>query len=230
MTTALQMITRGMRIAQVLQKGESLDNDEAQDGLYAMNSMLDSWSIDRLYVYQILDEAFTLTVGTTSYTIGSGGVFNTTRPSKLDNSCFLRLGSLDYPVTLIDNQAYASILDKTITGLPTMIYYEPAYPLGTIYFNRKPDQAYSFHCKSWKQLQQFTALTDTLSLPPGYQEAIEWSFAERYGLEYNDSIPAQVKEIAAQARRLISSVNSPDSIMQIEAANRRRYTMNIYTG
>ena len=59
MTTATQIITRAMRLARVIGKGETPDADESADGLQALNTMLDSWQIKRLFVYQIREESFT---------------------------------------------------------------------------------------------------------------------------------------------------------------------------
>jgi len=229
MTTALQMITRSMRLAGAIGKGESLDADEAADGLYALNSFMDALSIERLMVYQVLDEAFNLVAGTASYTIGSSGAFNTTRPSKLVDTCFLRLNNIDYPLEIIDEAAYAAIPDKTIQSLPDQIFYEPSYPLATIYFNRKPDQAYSFHCKSWKQLQSFSALTTDLALPPGYQRMIEYGFAEDYGNEFLDGVPPNVSRIAAKLKSKLKTINLPTTIMSVETLSNRS-VQNINVG
>jgi hypothetical protein len=43
-TTAIDLITRSMRLARVLSKGEPLDADESADGLAALNSMMASLS------------------------------------------------------------------------------------------------------------------------------------------------------------------------------------------
>ncbi len=227
MATAISIISRGMRLVGALQKGEVPDADESVDGLYVLNSMLDFFSVKKYLVYQILDESFTLTAGTASYTVGSGGAFSTTRPDKLEDSCYLEINNISYGLDLIDEQRYAAIPDKTVTTMPKRVFYYPSMPTGTIYFDSKPDQAYTFHLKSWKQLQQFSSLTTTLSLPPGYQEMIETSFAERYGIEFNFEIPNDVKLMAADARRTLGIVNAPDMIMSPDIGSRRRY--NIYS-
>src|SRR3989304_3628268 len=98
MTTALQIMTRSMRLAGVIGKGESLDADESADGLAALNSMLESWQTDRLFVYQIREDKFTLLTGFFGYTVGTGGDFNIPRPVKLEDTCFILKDNVQYPV------------------------------------------------------------------------------------------------------------------------------------
>ena len=40
-----------------------------------LNTMMESWSLERLMVYQLLQESKALTASTGSYTIGTGGAF-----------------------------------------------------------------------------------------------------------------------------------------------------------
>ena len=55
MATANDMISRALRLIGVLGQGRRvLDTNEATDGLAALNTMLDSWSIDRSMIYQQL--------------------------------------------------------------------------------------------------------------------------------------------------------------------------------
>lgn len=231
MPTAIQMINQAYILTNQTALGETVTADEANYALYRLNAMLDSWQTQRLNVYYILSEAFTLTPGDGEYTIGTGGNFNTVRPIRIDDSCFLRLSDVDYPVALKDEQAYAAIPVKNIQSLPSFFYYQESYPLGIIRFNYLPDQAYSFHIKSTKQLQSFTSLTDSLALPPGYQQAIEMSLAEILCIGGGYPISPDLKKAAYDARIAVKTINSPAPIMQSEAAYMtRRDRYNIYVG
>lgn len=93
MTTALGIIKSAMRKVGVLTKTENPSADEAQDGLEMLNDLLSSFSNDSMVIYARYSEDFTLSGGTGSYTIGTGGAFNTARPVKII-SAFIRLGML----------------------------------------------------------------------------------------------------------------------------------------
>jgi hypothetical protein len=110
--TALDIIKRAMRICGVIGQNETPTSSEADDGLVALNDMLDSWSTDRTYIYSILQENFPLSAGVVTYTIGTGGTFNTNRPIAIDN-VFIRLNGADFPVKEINSQDYNSITVKT---------------------------------------------------------------------------------------------------------------------
>ena len=233
MATALSMITRAMRLAGVIGKGETPDSDESADGLVALNAMLESWSIDRLFAYYIVSETLTMVSGDGSYTMGSSGDLNTTRPTQLDDSCFITVDGIDLPLSLITEQQYASIVLKTVeTNVPIVLYPEYGYPLVTLKFWPVPSVSMTASIKSWKQLQQFTDLTTALSMPPGSQRAIEFSLAEEFGPEFGATIPRKVEQIAAAARRSLKRINlaSQMPIMQTGIPNRIRPALNIYTG
>lgn len=219
MATALGLITRGMRLAGTIGKGEIPDDDEAQDGLVALNAMLDSWQIQRLYVYQVRTEQFTWDANDQTQTVGSGGDFNTDLPTQVDGSSSFTINSIDYAVTLIDNDAWSAIPDKTTTSsFPWWLYVEYGAALVTLYAYPIPDANITFNLRTWKRLQQFSALTTELALPPGNERAIAFSLAEEFGgPEFGISVPVDVRRIAASARRALKRINSLSPIMASEA-------------
>lgn len=230
MATALQLITRSMRLATVLSKGETLDTDEAQDGLTALNSMLTSWETERLYVYQVREETFTWAANQQERTVGAAGDFVTTRPMKVTDNCTFLLNNVTYPVQLIDVDAWAAIPDKTTTStFPSYLYPEYGTALVTLHAWPIPSASITFLLRSWRRLQTFATLTDVLDLPPGMERAIVYSFAEEYGPEFGVAIQPTVQRIAASARRNIKTINSPSPIMKSEVGymTRDRWS-NIY--
>lgn len=229
MATALDLIKRAMRLAQVSTKGETPDNDESQDGLDALNTMLDSWQVDRLFVYQIREESFTWAANDQTQTVGSGGDFNTDLPTRIADDCAFVVNSIDFPAQLIGIDAWTQIPDKTTTStFPWFIYPEYGAALVTLSCYPIPSANVSFKLRTWKRLQSFTALTTDLSLPPGYQRAIEFSLAEEIAGEYGTEIPPRVSAIAMNARRLLRKINSPSPVMRSDAGRlTRRHTANV---
>ena len=92
------------------------------------------------------------------------------------------------------------------------------------------------HIFSWKQLQQFAALTTALALPPGYKRAIEYNLAIEYGPEFGEGFDDQqwkkVIGIATQSKANIQRINAPAPIMRSEVGvlTRRWPAGNIYSG
>src|SRR3990167_2307112 len=219
MATALSMITRAMRLARAIGKGEPLDSDESADGLVALNAMLDSWQIDRLFVYQIVQGSYTWPASTTSLTIGSAGNFNVQRPVRIDSAFVVDSNSQWYPVDVLqDRTEYDSIVTKTTeSSLPKYLFMDSAYPLGVIYLYPVPSVALTLKLNTWQTLQSFASLATDIALPPGYQRAIEYSLAEEFGPEFGVTIPPKVEKIALQSRAAIQNLNMPSLVARVDS-------------
>jgi hypothetical protein len=235
MATANDMISRALRLIGVLGQGRrTLTDNEKTDGLDALNTMLDSWSIDRSKIYQLLTETHTLSAGTADYSIGSGGTIDTTRPVRIEQAFIRDSSNYDYPVTIINKKAYDMVTLKTTQSRPKYLYYDEIFPLAFIRLIYTPSDADTLHFTSWKQLQQFSTATTALSMPPGYQRAIEYNLALELHPEYPGSqLNPRVDAIAKDSLSKITSINQDtevldvtDPIITIEGRSHR----NIFTG
>ena len=236
MTTAIDMITRSGRIAGALGKSETPDADEASNGLQALNTMLESWSIERLAVPYIVQEQLTLSSQQSAYTMGAGGDLNTARPTRIDDTCFVTSNGVNFPLQLIDRAAYAALPVPTLEcNLQWYLFVDYSYPLVTLNFYPVPNTSGVAQIASWKQLQSFPLLTTVLSLPPGYERAIVYNLAiEYWGSEMGTAavIPASVERIANKSKANIKRINAPSPIMQSEVGymNYRNYGNGIRQG
>lgn len=214
--TALDIIKRAMKIAGVLGQNETPTSSEADDGLDALNDMLDSWSTDRTYIYSILQENFPLSNGVTTYTIGTGGTFNTNRPVAIDN-VFIRLNGADFPVKEIDSQDYNSITVKTTNGgIPQYYFYNPSFPLATISLWGAPSAGAVIYLNTWQQLTQFADLSTNYSFPQGYARALKYNLAKELAPEFGTKLTPEALEIANKSEAIIRSKNLPAPVMKTE--------------
>lgn len=223
-TTAVGMIKRSMRLAGSIGVGEEPTDDEAQDGLTALNSMLGSLSTERqASAYYVVEETLTLT-NATEYTVGPSGDLNTTRPSRIEDSNFIRYGSgssaYDLPITLLNYEAYAAIVAKGITSnMAFYMFVSMENPLVKLKFYPIPTGSGGvLHLFSWKQLQQFSTLTTALSLPIGYEEMIVSNLAIRWaGPEFGLVPPKAVQDLAVRSLAAIKRINATSPIARSEA-------------
>jgi hypothetical protein len=199
--TALDIITAGMRKAGILTKTESPSADEAQDGLEMLNDLLASNANEDLFVYARTLESFTLSGGVADYTIGSGGDFNTVRPVFIANA-YVRIGTLDYPLSVIQDGDYADISLKNLASIPYWLNYTNAYPLATIKLYPVPSAGWTLFLLSEKPLSEFT-LNQTVSLPPGWARYLKNQLAVEMAPEYGQQAPAETVDIAAKAMAAI---------------------------
>lgn len=234
MATALSMITRACRIARAIGRNQTLTAQEGADGLIALNAMLDSWQTQELFIYSIRDETFSWTGAAASRTVGAAGNFVTDRPVEVDVSSYFRISGQDFPVKLIDSESYSSLPIKTTTSsFPMWMFVDyTSSALVTLYVYPVPQATLTFHLRTRKRLQSFSALGDTVALPPGYQDAIEYSLAERYGPEFGVVILPDVHRMATEARANIQRANAtiPTMVSEVAYMNRPSTGSNVYAG
>lgn len=210
-TSALDIINGAARLLGVIFKSETLTADEANDGLVALNDMLDQWSNDNLITYAMTLESFALT-GAASYTIGTGGAFNTSRPINIA-SAVVRLSSVDYPLTIITQQEYQEDISvkSTTSSIPEYLTYDNGYPLGTINMYAIPTSGSTLRILSNKPLSNLSALTTTIDFPPGWKKALRFNLAIDMAGEYGVEIPPAViqgAKLSLGAIKRASSINN----------------------
>lgn len=206
--TAQEIITASLRLIGASAQGETPPADEMQEGLSALNTMLDSWSSWRLTIAVLTSENFPLVSGTASYTIGSGGDWDTVRPLRIENAYVRSLG-LDYPVKKISQIDYNSIVEKDIGGRPEFLWYNNQRPLGIVSLYHTPNAADTLFIDTWKPLTAIAGLTIEIDFPEGYDEAIKYNLAIRMSPEYGVTASPDVRDIAKTSLNVIKSFNKP---------------------
>lgn len=219
MTTANGMIERAMRLTGSLGISETLSAAEASDGLDALNTMLDSWSTESLFVYVLSEDAIPVVANTASYTIGPTGSFVGVRPVEVSSSSYLVISGVSYPLSVLTTAEYNGITLKTQnSAIPQAIWYNPTHPNGTITLFPVPNQSMTLRLWSQKVLQSFPALTTEIALPPGYKRAIELSLAEEYAPEFSGVVGRTLAMKAAAARKNIKRINFRPQFLQAPAS------------
>ena len=225
MSTVLDIITRSMLVAGIITKAETPSSDEATDAMEALNGILGSWSNDSNFIVSRTVESFPLT-GAASYTIGTGGNFNTTRPIDIA-SVYLRSGSVDYPALSRTDEDFGAIPQKDISSRPIYYNYTNSFPLGVIKVYPVGDASYTIFIISEKPFAEFTALTDVVNFQPGVKRALVYNLAMELAPEYGVDVPASVADIA---RKSIMFINKAVIKNRPLDAHAKSGTNNIYTG
>lgn len=228
------MILRSMRLIGEKGRGETLDATEQSECLYELNSFMDSCGINRLLCNQVVQESFALTANTVTYTIGVGATFNTARPSKIVDPCFVRdAASLDTPLQLIDSQTYGLIVQKNVgTTYPNKLYYDQGYDssgYGTIKIYPAPNANLTLFINSWKALQNFANVSTALAMPQGYQLFIESNFAIHLAAGLTP-ISKELAMMARDSKAAVQSLNIPSTVSRLDSGVVRGTRTNILVG
>ncbi len=213
--TLIELIT--MCIKDIGAYNGTLDADEAQDAVNALNVMVDMWNAEGLDVYASTRESKLLTAGTATYTWGTpGGTINTARPVRL-LAAYINDTANDYPVDIISEEQYNSIPQKTDTGRPFCLYYNPTYPLGTIYLFYVPDLgSYTLHLDSEKDLATFSTLTAAISLPPEYMAALRWNLGVELCPSYKKPVSPKMEQMAQRSLSIIKRLNASNKLKPVK--------------
>lgn len=209
MTTAIDIISRAMRLLGVYSIGEAPSAEESADGLASLNSMLDSWAGQSLFIYAQSVDAIPLTSGQATYTVGPSGSTITTRPVEVLQSSYVDYQGVSYPLVVDTLADYNTIPVKAlIAGIPNQIYALMGLPDITVTVWPVPSAAMTLNLWSNKLIQSFASLTDQLVMPPGYERALAFSLAEELAPEYQMTASPDIIKKAMFARKVIKRVNT----------------------
>lgn len=200
--TVLDLITLALKQAGVVGIGQSVQAEDANDSLTLLNAMLGQWAVKRWLVYANREVSITST-GAETYTYGTGGDFNVPQTDHLEAS-FIRLLNAsgtqkpDFPLELITSyEDWARIRLKSLSTWPQYVFYDSAYPLANVHFWPVPQSGlYELHLITKTPLTAFASLTDTINLPPQYQEPLLTNLGIRLRTAYQLSPDPQLIALA----------------------------------
>ena len=227
-------IVGALRLLGVLAEGETPSSETAQDALFALNQMIDSWNTERLAVFSTQDQVFNWPAGELNRTLGPSGDFVGNRPVLLDDATYFRdpQTNVSYGIKFINQQQYDGIAVKTVTSTyPQVIFTNMTYPDIDMYVYPKPLRLLEWHFISVEELSAPADLATVLAFPPGYLRAFRYNLACELAPEFGVEPSPQVQRIAMYSKRNLKRINNPDDIMALPysiVGTRQRY--NIYAG
>lgn len=117
-TTALDLITGALRNINSLEAGEVPNASDAQDALQILNDMLESWTLEKLFVFSSTENRFIFVPGQYQYTIGNpiAGTFNGTLVSGSPT-----ISGVTVPSDLVVGSMITDLSAAIPTGTPTKV-------------------------------------------------------------------------------------------------------------
>jgi hypothetical protein len=238
MTTVSQLIKDSAIALGYLGRNEVMSAQDINDALRVFNRMLDSWSNESLASYVQTQRSFPTVFMKNAYTIGSGGDINDTRPADIISAFIRDTNNIDYKLQVLTQQQWDDIGQKTITSqIPDQLYYESTYPLGTIYIFPYPLIAgYTVFYRTNLNQVEATALTNTISMPVGYELAYTLNLAVQmmsagFPCMLEGPSLAMLIKGAADAKAAIKASNIDEVVAAYDDAivSRSNATYNVYS-
>lgn len=216
--------------------------EDIADAWARLQWMLQEWNRKRWLVFHLKTMEIVST-GATSYTIGPGGNFDTgsaQRPDRLEDGNFLRQltqsqpNQIDYRLILLQSmEDYNKIALKQLVSFPYYIYYDPGYPLGTIYAWPVPQASiYSLGILLKDQLPvAFTSAAQEFSIPFEYLNAMVLNLAVRLRPKYGiRALPGdQLIGLAKDSLAVLRGANAQIARLQMPEELTRPGIYNIFS-
>lgn len=83
MNTIRDLITSSFRLLGTIQANEVPSPEDMDNAFDSLNSMLDSWSTEKLSIYSMNQYKFEFNPGQKEYTVGPGGDWDIDRPMEI---------------------------------------------------------------------------------------------------------------------------------------------------
>jgi hypothetical protein len=228
--TCTQIIQDALYDLGVLRIGQLANADLLAAGQRAGNQMLDAMLLNRLLVFAIRPDIYTLTAAQT-YTIGPAGADLTNpRPTQIEDANVL-INTISpvirKPLRIGNTAEWASYAVRVMLNLiPTFLYYDKNFDVtngwGSLNLWPGPVAGYQLELFTWQQLQEFEDLTTSYKFPPGYARLMRKNLA----LEVAPMVKGYAKIdqplldlIARQARDAmgeVESYNAPEQLQQCD--------------
>ena len=237
--TTGELVLAALNLMGIEEAGETSTPEDLQQGLKFLNLLLDEWSIERNKIYVRVEDIKVLDVNKAEYTIGVGADINTVVPEEIEQA-FIRniqlatpsnpLGLDWYISTSMNQEEYNLIPLKSITTIPSKLFYLKQYPVGMIKFNYAPNYAYELHLFSWKPFTRFKDINEGIMLPPGYEAALTYNLAVAFAPAFGKEAPQSVVVRAIELANKIGAKNYeiPRIKLQGIPGTRTRNTGSIY--
>ena len=185
-TSARQLINGSLKLLAVLNPTEAATPQDEADSFWALNSLIDSWGLQRLTMYAVGRTVTTALSGQASYTIGDtlpASDFPQVRPLWIEAAGYLDPNAsapvVEVPLPIITDQMnQAQQVPDLTNSLPSTLYYQPiSGEVGEIILWPILTQDVDIVLYVPTAVTQFPDHATPVILPPGYERALRYNLA-----------------------------------------------------
>lgn len=183
------IIKRALRLIGVVAQGETPTADQTTEAAFALNSLVKAWQADGMPLWALKSYNVPLTVGVSAYPIGLGKTINIPKPLKVIQAYnHNNTSNVDVPMRIVTKQEYNMLGNKTSSGNPIQIYYDPQNEYGVLNVFPVPssvEQAANVITIHYQRpFDDFDTSTDTPDFPQEWYDAVAYGLACRLAPEY----------------------------------------------
>lgn len=194
------IIKRALRLIGAVAQGETPTTDQVTEAAFALNGLVKAWQADGMPLWAIKQKTLSLVSGQRSYTI------TTPKPLKVLQAWNHNVNTnIDIPMRIITQQEYMVLGNKTSTGNPIQLYYDPQRDQGVMNLWPVPStveqSANTIQYICQVPFEDFDAATDAPDFPQEWYDAVTYGLATRLAPEYG--LDATARKLLWQEMTLI---------------------------
>jgi hypothetical protein len=209
LVTVFDLITEALAIYGEYAAGESLDSSSVQSLLFTLNAAIDGLGAERLSIYSTSVLSYTTIAGKQSYTFGPAAAdwVTAVAPAYISRAGVLS-GGVELPLAIVNADEWAGIGLKSMQStIPSALWPQYGPASHTLNFWPVPSGAFAVALYVAQQIPKFVAQTDTVSLPPGYQEFLTYDLAIKSSSKFGAPLPDWLPQAWREARTRIKERN-----------------------
>jgi hypothetical protein len=192
-----ELIAGALRLCGVIAQGETPTTSQYSEASTFLNSMVKAWEAEGMPIWAITTTTLTPVAGQTAYTLNNPKLLKCIQAWNRNTSSLV-----DIPMRIITRQEYNILGNKSTTGNPIQLYFQPNRDDTTVYLFPTPDSTSAsqnvIYIVAQRPFQDFDASTDTPDFPQEWFEAVMYGLAQRLAGVYNIDVETR-KMIAMEA-------------------------------
>ena len=178
-----ELIKRALRLIGAISQGETPTALQISEAATALNSLIKAWAADGMPLWAITEKTLPLVSGQSVYSISNP------KPLKVLQAWNHNTTSnVDVPMRIITQAEYNILGNKTSSGNPIQVYYDPRRSNGEIHLFPVPStteqSANTIHYVCQITFEDFNSATDEPDFPQEWYDAITYGLATRLAPEY----------------------------------------------
>lgn len=197
--TRNEIIHGALRILGVVGEGQTPSAQQYTDASEALNYLVKAWENQGVLIWCVKSTDITLVAGTADYNIGLSQTVSVAKPLKIYQAFRRTTNNVDVPMTILSQQQYNMLGNKTSSGAPSQLYYNSQRDYGTLSLYPVPDSTVTsdvVRIYYQRPIEDFDASTDNADIPQEMLRALKYDLANEMAFEYG--IPATDRQVLEQ--------------------------------
>lgn len=215
--SARQIGTTALRLLGVSAAEQPLSADMAQSALEALNTLLDSWSVERLLTWTRPRYVLPLVADKGEYTWGL--VAGETTPADISAAAPVRLemallnigGSpaQEWPLQILTQEEYEQDVwfKDLASSYVEAVYLEDTVPYNVLHCYPVPTGGHTLVLLPWQAHSPYAAWDSVLEWPSGYARAMQYNLALELAPQYMVEPSQTIMRIADESKRALYPIN-----------------------